>query len=122
MFWTGLSSYVCYIPFHKDKTAGSDLVDLRSFSLATAAKIALVIISLAPMLGALGWHVWDVHIRPRFISDEYYRLLAQAMIRQFGDEAGYMAYVMEDRAWRRSESYEQACWRRIRRIIAETEG
>jgi hypothetical protein len=39
------------------------------------------------------------------------------MLSRYGDRAGEMAFIEEDRAWRYSDSFQQGKWRRVRKRI-----
>lgn len=63
------------------------------------------------------WHMWEARLRPALISQAEIDRLADELIARHGPHAEEAALIEEDSAWRRSHSYEQGLWRRVRREI-----
>ncbi|MBN4066205.1 hypothetical protein JYT43_00085 [Ahrensia sp. AH-315-G08] len=80
-------------------------------------KVAIWVICLSPIWGALAWELWAGAIKPRLIPDEQIEALAKDMISVHGNRAAEFAFIKEDRAWRYSDSFEQGKWRRVRHQI-----
>ena len=72
---------------------------------------------LSPAWGTFAWHMWELSIRPRLIPNEKIKRMADELIAKHGGEAAEVASINEDRAWRRSETFEQGMWRRVRKEI-----
>ncbi|MGD0024124.1 MAG: hypothetical protein ABSC37_05760 [Xanthobacteraceae bacterium] len=72
-------------------------------------------LAIAPIWGAFIWELWEAGIRPRLIPAAEVDALAAAMLARYGDKAGKMAFIEEDRAWRYSDGFEQGRWRRVRK-------
>ena len=75
------------------------------------------LVCLSPIWGALLWHVWDLHVRPRLISAAEVRALADDLIAKHGPRAEEIALIEEDRAWRYCETFQQGRWHRVRREL-----
>jgi len=73
---------------------------------------------LAPVWGTLLWELWEGAVRPRLIRRDIIDCAAAVILAQHGDGAEQVAWIAEDRAWRTSDSFEQGCWRRVRKRIA----
>ena len=76
----------------------------------------------APIWGALLWELWEGSVRPRLIPRAEIDALSASILRRYGDRAEEMAFIEEDRAWRYSDSLEQAKWRRVRKRIQRMRG
>ncbi len=72
--------------------------------------------ALCPVWWALLWTIWQGVVRPRMIPQAEIDTLARQMIAKHGRQAACAAFVHEDRAWRYSDTFEQAKWRRVRDI------
>lgn len=83
-------------------------------SFVTAFKWLLVVASLLPIIGGIGWVIWDVEIRPRLIPREEIERLADEIMRRYPDVPEEAAFIEEHAAWFRSHNYEQGMWRRVR--------
>jgi len=92
-----------------DNRRGSGMDALRQALAWTGVGLAT-----APIWGALVWELWQAGIRPRLIPNAEIDALAAATLARYGDKAGEMALIEEDRAWRRSDGFEQGKWRRVR--------
>ncbi|HVW57833.1 MAG TPA: hypothetical protein VHC00_19325 [Rhizobiaceae bacterium] len=86
--------------------------------LLTVIGWALLILAISPIVGAIGWEIWQGQIRPRLIPEAEIEAIASEMFARYGDQAEEMAFINEDRAWRYSDSFEQGKWRRVRNYIA----
>lgn len=69
---------------------------------------ALFIPALAIIL-----HTWQHTIRPMQIPKAETQTLAAKLIKTHGNNAYDFAHTQEDKAWRNSETYEQAKWRKV---------
>ncbi len=87
--------------------------------LHTFAGWALVILAVSPIVGAIAWEAWSGFIRPHHIPQAEIEAIAADLIARYGDRAEEMAFINEDRAWRYSDGFEQAKWRRVRRRLAD---
>ncbi len=83
--------------------------------LAAIIKWLSVGAALSPIWAALVWELWEAGIRPRLIPAAEVNALAAAMLARYGDQAGDMAFIEEDRAWRYSDGFAQGRWRRVRK-------
>jgi hypothetical protein len=73
-------------------------------------------------LATFAWHMNELFVRPYFVPTERIRSLASEMYRRNPEDPAEAAFIEEDAAWRRSETYEQGIWRRVRKhIIKELE-
>ena len=70
--------------------------------------------ALFPIWGALIWEIWEGIVRPRRLPQTEIDALARQMISKHGQQAPGAAFTREDRAWRTSDGFEQAKWRRVR--------
>lgn len=73
---------------------------------------ALFIPALAIIL-----HTWQHTIRPMQIPKAETQTLAAKLIKTHGNNAYDFAHTQEDHAWRNSETYEQAKWRKVGKAI-----
>ena len=69
------------------------------------------------VLSAVFCTVYEGTIRPMLISHTDILLIADNLVRQYGDRAEEIAFIEEDAAWRRSKTFEQGKWRRVRREL-----
>jgi hypothetical protein len=63
------------------------------------------------------WHSVELYVRPYLVPKERIRMLVLEMNRRNPTDPAEAAFIEEDRAWRRSETYEQGVWRRVRRQV-----
>ncbi len=82
-------------------------LDGIAFWLAIAA-------TLFPIWGALIWEIWEGIVPPRRLPQTEIDALTRQMIVKHGQQAPGAAFTREYRAWRTSDSFEQAKWRRVR--------
>jgi hypothetical protein len=82
-----------------------------------AASGVMIAIVAFPIWGALCWLIWEGSIKPRLIPKTEIVELAKTHIALYGKRAAEIAFIEEDRAWRYSETFEQAKWKRVRRYI-----
>ncbi|MCZ8105049.1 MAG: hypothetical protein O9972_45045 [Burkholderiales bacterium] len=73
-------------------------------------------ISTAPIWGAFLWHTYEFRVRPLNIPRDEMDLLVAAMLEQ--DDPEEAAFIEEQAAWYRSDTFEQGKWRRVRRILS----
>jgi hypothetical protein len=85
--------------------------------LLSLAGWAFIILAVSPIIGAVGWEVWQGQVRPRLIPKAEIEAIAAELVARYGDQAEEMAFINEDRAWRYSDSFEQGKWRRVRRTL-----
>ncbi len=72
---------------------------------------------LAPVIGALGWQIYEFRYRPyRIPRAEIERLVDEVIVRN-PDDPAYAAFLEEEAAWYRSDIFEQGKWRRVRRLL-----
>ena len=67
--------------------------------------------------GVIAWEEWQRVLRPRMVPKAKIDAMADALIARYGAKAEEYAYIEEDRAWRRSETFRQGLWRRVRREL-----
>ncbi len=68
-----------------------------------------------PDLGAFLWHTYEFRVRPLFIPrHEIDWVVAEMLERDNPEEA---AFIEEQAAWYRSDTFEQGKWRRVRQIL-----
>ena len=72
-------------------------------------------LATAPIWGAFIWELWEAGIRPRLIPAAEIDALTAAMLARYSGNAGKMAFIEEDRAWRYSDGFAQGRWRRVRK-------
>jgi hypothetical protein len=81
------------------------------------------ILTLALMAISTGlWHVWDLCIRPLFVSRAEIRRMADELHARRGPRAEESAFIEEDRAWRYADTYRQGVWRRVRKELRRRGG
>lgn len=83
----------------------------------TAFKWLIIAASLSPIIGAIGWVIWDMEIRPRLIPRDEIERLADDIMRRYPDDPEEAAFIEEHAAWFRSNSYEQGKWKRVRKLL-----
>ena len=71
----------------------------------------------APIWGSLLYVLWQGVVRPRLIAAKEVERLAAELLERHADRAADAAFADECHAWRHSNSFEQAKWRRVRRQI-----
>ena len=76
-----------------------------------------VVSFLAPAVVAIAMGVWEGTIRPRRIPDDIINAEADDLTARFGEGAALAAFIEEQSAWYRSQTFEQGRWRRIRNVI-----
>lgn len=69
------------------------------------------------VLAVFLWVEWQGRIRPLFIPRAEITRLADELIETHGDRAEELAAIAEDRAWRCSQTFAQAKWRRVRKEL-----
>lgn len=75
----------------------------------------IVGVAMTPIWDTFLWHTYQFSIRPRIISqEEINRLVANMLAKPDPEEA---AFVNEQAAWYRSDTFEQGKWRRVRREL-----
>ena len=82
--------------------------------LLTLVGWALFFLAVSPVVGAIGWEVWQGLIRPRLIPKSEIAAIADELVLRYGERAEEIAFINEDRAWRYSDSFEQGKWQRVR--------
>lgn len=70
--------------------------------------------ALSSVWGALLWEIWEGVVRLRMLPQKEIDALARQMIAEYGQRAADSAFANEDRAWRYSDRFERAKWRRVR--------
>ena len=88
-------------------------------SLLTYLFLAL---GLFPIVGGIGWGLWETFIGPRLIASEEVTRLADELVAAYPDDPERAALINEDRAWRRCEGVEQGKWKRVRQEIRRRQG
>ena len=68
----------------------------------------------APIWGSLLYVLWQGVVRPRLIPAKEIERLAAQMVERHGDRAADAVFANEYHAWRCSNGFEQAKWRRVR--------
>lgn len=96
---------VCITPFCGD------------FEMPSFGSVAWTALVTSPVWGTFAWHMWELSIRPWLVPNEKIKRMADELITEHGDEAAEIASINEGRAWRRSETFEQGMWRRVRKEI-----
>jgi hypothetical protein len=76
-----------------------------------------IVAATSPIWGTLLWLLWERGIRPRLIPRAEIDGLAATMIARHGRRAEEVVFAAEKYAWRNSQPFEQARWRRVRRRI-----
>ncbi len=88
-------------------------------SIETVIFLTITVICSCPIWGSFGWHIWELYIRPRLIPENEIIEIAENMLAKFGADAEERALIEEDHAWRRSESFEQGTWHRVRLCVIQ---
>jgi len=65
------------------------------------------------LLFVFGSHEWEFRVKPLRIPKEEINAIADELIEKHGPDAEKFAYIEEDAAWRRSNTFEQGKWRRV---------
>lgn len=76
-----------------------------------------LLVVLAPVIGALGWQIYEFRYRPYRIPSAEIERLADEVIARNPDDPAYAAFLEEEAAWYRSDIFEQGRWRRVRRLL-----
>lgn len=84
---------------------------------SNVAQWATIGICTAPICGTLLWHLNDLFIRPLLIPRLEIERLAEKMMHRNPIDPEEAAFIEEDAAWYRSETYEQGKWRRVRKAL-----
>jgi hypothetical protein len=74
---------------------------------------------LTLMLSMFLWETWAVYVRPLFIPRSEIEKLADKLLQQYEDEAEYIAFINEERAWRYFDYFERGKWLRVRKAISK---
>lgn len=75
----------------------------------------IVGVATTPIWGAFLWHTYQFSIRPCLVpQEEIDRLVAEMLDRDDPDEA---AFVEEQAAWYRGDTFEQGKWRLVRKAL-----
>lgn len=77
-------------------------------------KWLLVGIALSPIVVGIGWSVYEGSILPRLIPNTEIAMLADDLMRRYPKNPEYAAFIEEEAAWFRSQSFEQGKWHRVR--------
>lgn len=78
----------------------------------------LPIILIAVLFGLVGlWQLWRYRLKPLFVPKVDIDRMADALIAEHGWRAEEIAFIEEDRAWRRGETLRQGIWHRVRREL-----
>ena len=75
-------------------------------------------LALALPAGTLAFEIWEGSIKPRLIEPEEIERCCDELRAQYGPRAYELARISEDRAWRRSNTFEQGKWRRVAERLA----
>ena len=86
---------------------------MLEFFLSHAEMGALVLVAAA----IWGWDEGDFRARPMFISRAEIGRMADELDERYGTRAEEVAFIEEEKAWRRAESYQQGVWRRVRKQL-----
>lgn len=78
--------------------------------------IVSAVVSL-PLWGPLVCFIWQYLIAPRLIPTTEIAAVADQLIARHGRRAEYAAFIEQDAAWRRSDTFAQGRWRRVRREL-----
>ncbi len=81
----------------------------------------LVAVCTAPIWGTLIWFLNELYIRPLRIPKSEIERLADEQRRSHPTDPVEAAFVEEQNAWHRSETYEQGKWRRVRRQLRRSQ-
>jgi hypothetical protein len=68
-------------------------------------------------IATFAWHTYELYVRPYFVPKDRICLLVLEMRQRIPSDPAEAAFIEEDAAWRRSRTYEQGVWRRVRRQI-----
>jgi hypothetical protein len=71
-------------------------------------------VALAVPVGTSAWYVWQLSIKPRLVSRDKIKRMANELEMRYGDGAENAAFTEEDSAWRRSETFQQGLWHQVR--------
>jgi hypothetical protein len=80
-------------------------------------KWLLVGIALSPIIIGLGWSIVEGSILPRLIPRAEITALANDFLRRYPDDPEYAAFIEEQAAWFRSQTFEQGKWYQVRKEI-----
>jgi hypothetical protein len=83
---------------------------------------AAIAAAAAPIWGALLWELVEGAVRPRLIPQAEINALSAVLLAKYGNGAEEAAFIVEDRAWRYSDSFEQGKWRRVRKELQYRSG
>lgn len=77
----------------------------------------LMIVCTAPIWGTLIWFLNELYIRPLLIPKAEIERLANELVRSHPADPAEAAFMEEQNAWYRSDTYEQGKWRRVRWLL-----
>lgn len=77
----------------------------------------LVGIALSPIIIGLGWSIVEGSILPRLIPRAEIATLADDFMRRYPDNPEFAAFIEEEAAWFRSQTFEQGKWHQVRKEI-----
>lgn len=81
------------------------------------AQLFVLLAILLIVLGIIGQLIWEQSIKPRLLPKDEINKIVDDLISKHGSEAEHIAFIEEDRAWRRSETFEQGKWHRVRKEL-----
>lgn len=80
----------------------------------TILKWSMIAAAMSPIIIGLGWSIFEGSILPRLIPRAEIVTLADDFLRRYPDNPEYAAFIEEQAAWFRSQTFEQGKWRRVR--------
>ena len=80
-------------------------------------KWLLIAVAILPIVIGIGGAIIEGSILPRLVPRAEIEAMADAVMRDHSDDPEEWAFIEEDAAWRRSMSFEQGKWHRVRKAI-----
>lgn len=72
-------------------------------------------VATAPIWGTFLWHAYEFRVRPLFVPGEEIDQLVATMLER--DDPEEAAFIEEQAAWYRNDTFEQGKWRRVRQSL-----
>lgn len=76
-----------------------------------------VVTALSPIVLAIAWVIYDMEVRPRLVPRAEIEAMADEVMSKHPENPEEWAFMEEESAWYRSNTFEQGKWHRVRRVI-----
>lgn len=76
-----------------------------------------IAVAISPIVLGIGYAIYEGSILPRLVSRKEIEAMADKVMRDHPDDPEGWAFMEEDAAWHRSQSFEQGKWHRTRNAI-----